>query len=535
MREGFNLSYHSGWAMLTVYPQEHRTREVYSDQVANRLKMLGIPPVRMRTIEDIINRSSGKPEKLTPWPEGGQYSAQVQVRLTEDELEAWVVVMPPKPGGEEITRDIIDLALKDAGVTHCILEKELDRIAESALYRRSTLVAQGNEPVQGVAARVLCHFITEKKPFKELRYGRIDLKELNFIQNRKAGDLLAELVGVVPAQDGLTVKGQILPAAAPGEGETLQTGSHVRVEEGKAYAEIDGNVFLDKGVITMEPVVTVDNVDYRTGNIDFEGSVVVKGTVADNFTVKATGDIEAGKCVGRVRLTAGRTLMLRSGVNGDNDALLSSGGDAWIRYIEGASLLCKGNLMVQDSVMHSNLSVWGNMLLSGGRAELIGGSLILLGSLWCRKLGGLYETPTAVILGLSPEVLQEYSRVLLSLNKTRDRLDELDRKMDSMKNSGHKKDEEGNTLEILGNAARRLNDEIGLLQQKQRQIRDENQASERSQLIAEDRIYGGVKISFGFLDHPLSSQGLKQVILRMSHGVVEEHGYNPVEPPQLEE
>ena len=50
---------------------------------------------------------------------------------------------------------------------------------------------------------------------------------------------------------------------------------------------------MKNGLIHVDPVFLVKgDLDYQTGNIDFIGSVVIKGDVKSGFNVKASGDIE---------------------------------------------------------------------------------------------------------------------------------------------------------------------------------------------------------------------------------------------------
>lgn len=521
--------------MLTVYPKEHSGVQIYSDQIMNRMKLLRIPPVREMLINQVIEMASGQPVPLVEWPEGELFSAKIELTVDDQAMTAQLLVHPPKPGGEPVTEAMIQQALEDQEIIFGVDQSMVRRIASEEIYGRSLPIAQGQPPVAGKGARVKHHFITEKKPFKELRYGRIDLKELNFIQDRRAGELLAELIPGNPAVPGSTIKGQTIPAEAPEPDQVLRCGKNVQLEGNKILAGTDGNACLIQGAVTIEPLVVVQNVDYSTGNLDFQGSVVVKGTVADGFKIKASGDIEISKCVGRVELQAGRSLMLRSGVNGDSKALLSSGSDCWSRYIEGASLLCRGNMLVQESIMHSNISVWGNLMLSGGRAELLGGSALVQGTLWCRKLGGLYETPTKVILGVSPKVLQEYSQILRQVEKKRMALDELDRTVKELRGHGKAKTPQGVSIAVLEDKARQVNEEIGALQQKAHGVKRDNPARENSLLVVEERIFGGVHLSFGFLDHPMGTSGERQIILHVRQDKVQQQGFNPSEPPEVEE
>lgn len=523
---GFTIYYRDGWAELTVVPQELRVKALYPDDVLNYMKLLGIPPVRSRIIEEILEQSDGSSIQLCRWPDGAQLSARVEVLIQEDAMEASVLVHPPRPGGEPVSMKLLQDALEEQGVVYGIQQETLEKIVRGGIYGQSFTAASALPPIPGQPARVHYHFVTEKKPYRELRYGRMDLKDLRFIQNKNKDDLLAELLPGTAPRDGRNIKGELLAAEAAGQDQTLLYGENVEIRDNKAYALIEGNACLKEGRISVEPLVVLNNVDYSTGHINFEGSVIVKGNIADGFSLKASGDVETEKCIGRVKIEAGRNLLLKSGVNGDNEAVLSCQGDLRARYIEGATIICHGDLSVQESIMHSNVSLWGNLLLSGGRAELTGGSLLVWGSLWCRKLGGLYETPTSVIMGISPDVLQDYSKLLITLEKKRKQLDEADRQVKSL--AAH-----GKNTQALEEEARKISEELGLLQQKSHKMKRETLAREESLLVAEDRIYGGVRISFAFIDHSLGSSGAKQLILRCVQGKVLEKGFNPAEIPEI--
>jgi len=522
----FTIFYRNGWAMLQATAPSMRSKPLYPDEILNYMKLLGMDPVRSRVIEELLEQSDGSAVRLTPWPDGERLSARVEILIQEGAMEVSIQVHPPKPGGEPVSLKLLQEALKQQGVVYGIEKENLEQIVQKGLYGQSVLAASGTPSVPGQPARIRYHFVTEKKPFRELRYGRMDLKELRFIQNKKKGDVLAELLPSVPPQDGFNVLGERLEAESPGADESLLCGENVELREGKVYALIDGNACLKQGRVSMEALVVLKNVDYSTGHIDFDGSVIVKGAMADGFSLKASGDVEIENCVGRASIEAGRNLLLKSGVNGDSEAVLSCQGDFRARYIEGASLVCHGDVMVQESIMHSNLSVWGNLLLSGGRAELTGGSLLLWGSLWCRKLGGLYETPTSVILGISPDIIQEYSKLLMNQEKKRKQLDEADRLVKSLHSHGK------NTAEAE-ETARKISEELGLLQQKSHKMKRETLPREQSLLVAEDIIYGGVRISFAFIDHSLGSSGGRRMILRCIQGKVIEKGFNPADAGDL--
>lgn len=110
--------------------------------------------------------------------------------------------------------------------------------------------------------------------------------------------------------EGKDIFGNILYPMNEGSSFTLKPGEGAFFsEDGKEiYASITGNVKLKGNTVTVEPVITVENIDYSNGNMDFDGAVDIKGRIADGFYVKASGDIQIGKSVSRVTINAGETL-----------------------------------------------------------------------------------------------------------------------------------------------------------------------------------------------------------------------------------
>ena len=141
-------------------------------------------------------------------------------------------------------------------------------------------------------------------------------EELEFIENKAAGALLAELSAPVSPADGISITGNPLPALTEVELVGLSAGMNTELTDaGKAvHATEDGNVRLDHDVVVIEPVVTVEHVNYETGNIKFDGSVVVEKSIADGFVIEAGGDVQVNRGVGRATIIAGGNVLLKSGI-----------------------------------------------------------------------------------------------------------------------------------------------------------------------------------------------------------------------------
>lgn len=536
----FELFYRKGWAYLIVHPPKEGGKPVYPEEVENRMKMLGVPKVRTRIIRRIIDEASEQAERVVEWPEGSRLASEIHVRVADDRMTAWVTIDPPKRGAAPpFPEDVVE-ELELQGVRYGIDLEEIQRFVARRDFGTEKAAARGRPPVHGQAAKVEYHFNTNRgRPYLEMDFGRINLKELNFIENVTEGALLAELEDPVQPVDGKDVTGRPLPAE-PAEGAAeLKAGKNTRLSKDKMklYAEIDGNAKLDNGYVLVEKVVTVQDVNYETGNIRFDGTVVVKGSIADGFVVEATGDIQVGKGVGKVRLRADGNILLKTGINGNDEGYLECGGDLYSKYVERSIIVCRGNAFVEEAIMHSRLLVWKNCVLNGRRSEFIAGSLIVGGSFWCKKLGSIYEAKTHIAVGIVPDLVSSFQETKRTLDEKHDQRNKAEEQLAQLKRAADegKEDERISTArEQLSETALSLEEEIGHLKTELAELKTRMRASRKSIVVVEDILYGGVTVTFGRLEYRAPDNGAKKTILKAGEDEVMETGFNPYERPKLD-
>ena len=76
----------------------------------------------------------------------------------------------------------------------------------------------------------------------------------------------------------------------------------------------------------MEPVYTIEgDVNLKTGNVLFLGTVFVKGNVEDGFSVKAAGNIEIMGSVGKCLLDAEGDIIVHQGIAGKTEGRVRAG------------------------------------------------------------------------------------------------------------------------------------------------------------------------------------------------------------------
>lgn len=540
-RDGkFDLYFHDGFAEIIVYPPEGKGLPVYPEDISNRMKILGISKVRLQKIIQVIQEASSRPVKLVEWPEGILLSSKITITIGDDFMFAEAVISAPRPGGGNISLQDIHRELEKQNITYGINDKNINRVLADRDFGRSFLIAEGREAIDGRESVIEYFFETEGlKPFLEMKYGRINLKELNFIQNCQKGDILAELKPATQAIDGYNIYGTCFSAKLTGVAIPLSCGKNTHIDNNCIIADIKGNVILTNKTVEVEEVVSVENVNYETGNINFDGSVDITGTIADGFSVRATGDIQVGKCIGRAEVSSERNVILKAGINGDREGTISCAGNLVTKYIESSTIKCGGDILAEEAIMNSQIDVMGSLFLSGRRAELIGGLSIVGGIIHCKKIGNLYDAKTNIILGIDPEKIENFFCTQKKLEEKRNRLDKLDEQLLHMK-ALRPTDKEGackilQAISKVDEEVKQTSQDITMEIHKLQAMRADLNPSEKSYILAEDRIFRGVKISFGLRDHPIPDKGISASIVYRKGKEILEVGYNRVNPVFPEE
>ena len=536
----FSLFYQQGWAWLVVNPPKGKGRPVYLEDIENKMKVLRMPKVERRVIRDCIEASSGKPERLVEWSDAQMFISAIHVSVDETSMNAYLVVDAPRKGAapptaEEIL-DTLHLHNVEYGIDHSVIT----RIVEKQEYGKKVVVARGTLPVHGEGSRVVYHFnVNRGKPYLEMDFGRIDLKELNFIENKEKDELLAELASPVHPVNGCTVTGIPIPAETAGENAILIKGTNTYLSKdcSKIFASVSGNVKIgETGEIYIEPVVTLENVNYETGNIHFDGTVLIKGNIADGFTVEAGGDIQVVKGVGKAILEAGGNILLKSGMTGNNSGSIDCKGNLFAKYIENAKVVCQGHLFIEEAIMNSQISVGKNCIFNGKRAEMLGGTALVGGSFWCKKLGNLYDLATNVTVATRPDHFLSYHETQTKLEACETALDEAQTRLSQFEKAIlNGRDDEKILLaktqvmaEISG-----LTADIAELRSKLFFLKDQQTADRNCFLVAEDTIYHGVTIVFGKMEFRVPAKGLRKTVLRTDGAGILESGYNYWERPKI--
>ncbi|MCR4627262.1 MAG: FapA family protein [Treponema sp.] len=332
--------------------------------------------------------------------------ALVVVEISNDEMHAMLTATAPAIGGCDISSEQIERVLNTQGVQIPLDTERISEFVDNPIYDQEYEIMSGIKPVDGRDAYIAYQFETDltKLRVKEAANGQMNFKELNKIQNVVAGQPLAQKMIAERGKAGKTLFGRYLEAKN-GKDINLPLGKNVSLDSDGTtiIADINGQVLLVNDKINVEPVLELEGVNIKTGNITFLGTVVIKGNVDDGFDVKASGNIEITGTVGKSNLEADGDIVVSQGIFGHDEGTITAGGSLWAKFIQATKVKAGEYVMVSDSIMNSDVTAKKRIILQGKKAQLTGGVLFATEEICAKNIGSPGGTETILYVGYDPD------------------------------------------------------------------------------------------------------------------------------------
>ncbi len=363
-----------------------------------------------------------------------QFSVQLtpffEIEILDDKYEACVKVKKPLNEGDFNAEDLKRF-LAEKGIVYGINNEEIENIFKQEIFVKSILVAQGKRVINEKDVEIKYYFDTEVKPQMDER-GNIDYKELNLIQKVRAGDKLAETNPPEQGIEGCTIFGEKNPPKK-GVQHPLPIGKNTRPDPNNPnvlLSEIEGSVKLKGTNVEVEPVIIINNnVDYSTGNIDFNGSVIVNGDVKSGFKIKAKDDVQVNGVVEDAVIETGGNTLLKTGFIGRGKGQIIAQGDVTAKFCENETIISEGDIYISEYVMHSKIQTKGKLFITEKTGLIIGGETYAVKGIEAKIVGNENYTPTALFVGIDKEVNEKLRVTKAHLSKDIEHIkDEVEKK-----------------------------------------------------------------------------------------------------------
>lgn len=364
---------------------------------------------------------------------------QLITRVSDDGLTAWLIV----PDGFDravLSAGVCDAALLAAGieinaVTKQLVENFIQEASAAPPGKFEAVIARGTPPEHGEDGSI--HWLIDDKPDTSEEPAETqddnardqDAEPVSFYDQSvytvvSIGDTLATIYAPTPGVDGRDVRGKNL-AAKDGKALEIQHDESIMMGKGNCLlAQASGVLDRSGTTLCIRDTIEVDRyVDFSTGNIDFNGSVVVRKGVRDCFRIEAEKDVEIHGLIEAATIIAGRDIRALGGFAGREQGIARTQANLHARYLDAVDVLTRGDLCIERELINCNTTVLGR--INSPQGSLIGGDTRVAGSVEIAEIGAEGLPRTVLRVGVVPHLdplVQELAALAERLAEERQKL-----------------------------------------------------------------------------------------------------------------
>ncbi|MEG1848026.1 MAG: FapA family protein [Lachnospiraceae bacterium] len=420
----FQLSINEQGISLTIYHPTDGGKEVEINEVIGYLQSCNV-----QYDITLVNRAIQKEQEeqtqvlLSPLTQNMLPVSEVMiVNVNYDMMSASMRFYAPSIGGACLSKADIIATLNRQNVVFGIEDAVIDAFLLHRQYCTDIIVAQGKAPRQGQDAKIEYCFNTDLRARPTLKEdGGVDFFHLNTLNHCKAGDILAKLTKEDPGDTGTNVMGTTI---RPSEVKrtTLQYSHNIDISEDRTVltSRVNGHVCLVEGKVFVSDIYEVANVDNATGNIEYEGSVVVSGNVCSNFRLVAHGNIEVRGVVEGAYIEADGNIIIARGMSGMMKGTLKAGGNIVAKFIENSTIEA-GGYVEAESILHSRVMARTEINVLSRKGFITGGSVSATSAINVKNLGSPMGADTVAEVGINPVTKKRYidlQKEVIEIQKT---------------------------------------------------------------------------------------------------------------------
>jgi uncharacterized protein (DUF342 family) len=385
---------------------------------------------KLLNVVALYNESKNK-GKSTPIvePIGEVRQADITVRVSDDAMIAFMAITAPH-GGELPSYEQLVTKAKQSGIVRGLSSKRLKKLAlwcESAQPGESIdeLIAKSLPAREGRSSKVkpLVPNALERilKPQKTDN-SKVNMRNLGDVICVKIGTKLLHRIPPTDGRKGYTVTGENIEPH-PGSWLDLVPGDGTEVspdDENYLIAAINGMPKFKEGQMWVDDTFICPGVNVGSGNIKYNGAVLVNGDVTENMTIEAEGDVTVNGFVESAMIEAGGDIIITEGAMGkvsgtdvERTTHLKAKGSVYVQHAQGICIKCNGNVNIGKQLAYSEIDCGGSVVVGNAQKPQ--------GKLFACKIKCKTEVSAGILGAVSGSQLSiDYSEAYNDLIKRRD-------------------------------------------------------------------------------------------------------------------
>jgi uncharacterized protein (DUF342 family) len=324
----------------------------------------------------------------------------------------------PNPMGAPLSHEELWQCLVEAKIQEGIDEDALQLLLDTAKAGKpihGLLIARGTPMIPGADGRL--EFVVRSASADDDPDGddgQFDFRNIQQFLNVAAGDLIGTVLDPGEGIPGISVFGSEIPAER-GRELVIKPGKNVRIDGPSVYAAADGRVYYHGDELSVEDVYTVaGDVDFKVGNIVYNGFLEVKGDVLDGFVVKASKGIRIQGNIGTCTIESDGAISC-CGMAGQERGYLRCGGTLTANFIHDTKIECVGDILVETELRNCDIKTLGMVKVNKG--VIVGGTCIAMGGVEAAVIGSPASVFTRIVTGVNYHDLEELNRLFNELKQ----------------------------------------------------------------------------------------------------------------------
>lgn len=357
---------------------------------------------------------------------GTNFAKGTYVRVSEDNMTAWIFVAPPDRK-QTYVRSEIETFLKAFGVVKGYHSSNISAIIKKKIYAREVVVALGKEITEGKDGYFDYLFSPEEYGVPKIRKdGTVDYTNVTALHNVRQGEKIAIYYCAEQGMDGYDVLGNE-KKAKPARDLPPIRGKGIMRENNIYYAQTDGKIEVKDDKIDIQKVHEINgNVDGIIGKVEFFGDVIVNGDVEAGVVIRAGRNVEIHGTSSGATIFAGGDVVLSRGIQGGGK--ISARGNVFADFIENTEVNVSGNVS-SNTLLNAYVSAKGKVILTGKKGAIIGGYTHGVKGVEAVTAGNDVEIKTSIHAGYESET---FERLVVVRKREEEVKEELAKLVDTM-------------------------------------------------------------------------------------------------------
>ena len=454
----------------------------------------------------------GKSDFPTEIMIGKHLDGEFVINVAEDASCVHLSVTPPT-GGMPVTTEQVTRALADNNIIHGIKTDVIQK-ALSSNTTEKCVIAESTPPTHGEDSRFESLITEARDSHPHINDdGRVDYHEIGSFISINAGDALMRKIPPTQGVNGVDVYGKVIHAK-PGKDIPFSnklSGVEIDTEDQNLLRATTGGLpkVLENGV-TVSTVIDVKDVNLSTGNIDFNGTVNIRGDVIEGMKVNATGDVIIAGMTEGAHIHADGNIMINKGVIGRGElrteagepgqsvAILTSGGSIQARFIENAIVHAAKNITIGEFVSHSELFSLNAIVVGkkgAKKGHILGGSTRARISIDAHMLGSQANVKTHIDVGNDPEL---HEKVRITTTTYEEKMEEQKKLNTLIHRLRELPDQKSKSIMARAlSTLKKINEEIETITQKKSLIEAQDQLTSSAIVYVRKHAFPGTSITIG--------------------------------------